>query len=137
MIYVKVYRTNGDGRNWVQIGQTFSGNATEDYFGYSVDISADGMTIICGYLGDLALFDRPGNVEYPVPLTDVCFSHFVHSGNDGCPRVVPWGTSMSLHSAVSCANIYMCLRLCASESGTYVLPHTRNVSIFPLPPTAQ
>jgi hypothetical protein len=59
VIYVKVYRTNGDGRNWVQIGQTFSGNATEDYFGYSVDISADGMTIICGYPGDLALFDRP------------------------------------------------------------------------------
>ena len=63
MIYVKVYRTNGDGRNWVQIGQTFSGNATEDCFGYSVDISADGMTIICGYLGDLVLFDQPGYVR--------------------------------------------------------------------------
>ncbi len=49
--YVKVYRTDGDGGNWVQIGQTLSGNGTEDYFGYSVDISADGMTIICGSPG--------------------------------------------------------------------------------------
>jgi hypothetical protein len=58
--YVKVYcNTDSDGGNWVQIGQTFSGNATEDYFGYSVGISADGMTIICGYMGDLALFDWP------------------------------------------------------------------------------
>jgi hypothetical protein len=50
--YVKVYRIDGDGGNWVQIGQTLSSNATEDYFGYSVDISADGMTIICGSSGE-------------------------------------------------------------------------------------
>jgi hypothetical protein len=41
----------------------------------------------------------------PVPLTDVCFSRSVRSGNDGRPGVVSWGSSMSLHSAVSCANI--------------------------------
>ena len=31
--YVKVYRTDDDGGNRVQIGQTLSSNATEDYFG--------------------------------------------------------------------------------------------------------
>ena len=50
--YVKVYRTDDDGGNRVQIGQTLSSNASEDYFGYSVDISADGMTIICGSSGE-------------------------------------------------------------------------------------
>jgi len=34
----------------------------------------------------------------PVPLTDVCLSRSMRSGNDGRPRVVPWGASMSLHS---------------------------------------
>ena len=41
----------------------------------------------------------------PVPLTDVCLSRSVRSGNDGRPGVVPWGASMSLHLAVLCANI--------------------------------
>ena len=53
--YVKVYRTDNDGGNWVQIGQTLSSNATEDYFGHSVDITADGMTIICGSPGEYSL----------------------------------------------------------------------------------
>ena len=61
--YVKVYRTDGDGGNWVQIGQTLSSNATEDYFGYSVDISADGMTIICGSPGNFLNDDPPGYVR--------------------------------------------------------------------------
>jgi len=61
--YVKVYRTHNDGRNWVQIGQTLSSNAVDDYFGHSVDITADGMTIVCGSPGDLALIDRPGYVR--------------------------------------------------------------------------
>ena len=61
--YVKVYRTDGDGGNWVQIGQTLSGNGTEDYFGYSVDISADGMTIICGSPGGFLSDDPPGYVR--------------------------------------------------------------------------
>ena len=61
--YVKVYRTDGDGGNWVQIGQTLSGNGTEDYFGYSVDISADGMTIICGSPAGLFSDDPPGYVR--------------------------------------------------------------------------
>ena len=60
----------------------------------------------------------------PVPLTDVCLSPSVRSGNDRHPGVVPWGTSMSLHS-VSCVPIvYLCLRLRAYESGTYTFPHT-------------
>ncbi len=72
----------------------------------------------------------------PVPLTDVCLSSSVSSGNNGRPRVVPWGASMSLH-LVSCVPIvYLCLRLRPSESGTYAFPHTQKVSRFPLPPTA-
>ena len=39
----------------------------------------------------------------PVPLTDVCLSRSVRSGNDGRLGVVPWGASMSLHSVFSCA----------------------------------
>jgi hypothetical protein len=46
--YVKVYRTNDDGGNRVQLGQTIYGDATYDDFGRSVDITAGGMTIICG-----------------------------------------------------------------------------------------
>jgi hypothetical protein len=70
----------------------------------------------------------------PVPLTDVCLSRSVHSGNDGRPGVVPWSASMSLHS-VSCVPIvYLCLRLRAYESGTYAFPCTQKVSRFPLPP---
>ncbi len=55
----------------------------------------------------------------PVPLTDVCLSRSVRSGNDGRPGVVPWGASMSLHSVFSCANIISVFALRASESGTY------------------
>ena len=43
----------------MQIGQTLSGNATEDNFGHSVEISADGMTIICGSLGSIYHDDPP------------------------------------------------------------------------------
>ena len=60
--YVKVYHTDSDGRNMVQIGQTLSSNDIEDYFGHSVDITADGMTIICGSPGNFAT-DRPGHVR--------------------------------------------------------------------------
>ncbi len=73
----------------------------------------------------------------PVPLTDVCLSRSVCSGNDGHLGVVSWGASMSLHS-VSCVPIvYLCLCLHAFESGTYAFPHMQKVSRFPLPPTAR
>ncbi len=59
--YVKVYRTDDDGGNRARLGQTIYGNATNDEFGYSVDITPDGMTIVCGSpgWGD----DRPGYVK--------------------------------------------------------------------------
>ena len=71
----------------------------------------------------------------PVPLTDVCLSCSVRSGNDGHLGVVPWGASMSLHSVSRVPIVYLCLRLRAYESGTYALPHARKVSRFPLPPS--
>jgi hypothetical protein len=73
----------------------------------------------------------------PVSLTDVCLSRSLRSGNDGRPGVVPWGTSMSLHSVSRVPIVYLCLRLRASESGTYTFPHARKVSRLPLPPTAR
>jgi hypothetical protein len=56
--YVKVYRTNGDGGNRVQLGQTIYGDMTDDFFGQSVDITADGTTIICGSSGPLPGYVR-------------------------------------------------------------------------------
>ena len=58
--YVKVYRADDDGGNRVQLGQTIYGNATGDWFGWSADITADGMTIICG---SPVVDDRPGYVS--------------------------------------------------------------------------
>ena len=49
--YVEVYHTVDDGGNWTQIGQKIYGNATNEYFGLSVDISADGKTVACGCPG--------------------------------------------------------------------------------------
>jgi hypothetical protein len=60
--YVKVYCTDEDSGNRVQLGQTIYGDATDDYFGYYVDITADGMTIICGTPG-YSIDDRPGYVR--------------------------------------------------------------------------
>ena len=48
MGYIKVYHTNNDGRNRVQLGQTIYGNATYDNFGVSMDITPDGNTLTIG-----------------------------------------------------------------------------------------
>ena len=60
--YVRFYHTVDDGGNWTQLGQSIYGNATDDSFGYSVDITADGTTIICGSPGYF-VEDRPGYVQ--------------------------------------------------------------------------
>ncbi|KAL3809762.1 hypothetical protein ACHAXA_010717 [Cyclostephanos tholiformis] len=60
--YVEIYRVDDDGGGYsVQIGQTLIGNATGDTFGYSVDMTLDGTTVICGSLGWIG--DRPGYVR--------------------------------------------------------------------------
>jgi hypothetical protein len=47
--YVKVFRADDDDSgNWTQLGQTVHGNATGDLFGWAVDITADGSTIVIG-----------------------------------------------------------------------------------------
>ncbi len=61
--YVKVYRADNDGGNRVQLSQTIYGDATDDYFGYSADITADGMTIICGSPGSYGNDDWAGYVR--------------------------------------------------------------------------
>ncbi len=42
MGYVKAYQFDNDGGNRVQLGQTIYGDATDDSFGWSVDITPDG-----------------------------------------------------------------------------------------------
>ena len=50
--YVKVYRTIGnDGEDRVQLGQTICEDAPGDQFGQSVDIAADGNTLVIGSSG--------------------------------------------------------------------------------------
>jgi hypothetical protein len=61
--YVKVYRTNDDSENRVQLGDTIYGDATGDQFGQSVDITADGNTIAIGSSGHWEDNDRPGYVR--------------------------------------------------------------------------
>ncbi len=61
--YVKVYRADDDGGNRVQLGQTIYDDATGDWFGQSVDITAKGTTIICGSPGSSVVNDRPGYVR--------------------------------------------------------------------------
>jgi hypothetical protein len=60
--YVSVYHKVDDGGNWTRLGQTINGHGTGDSFGQSVDITADGSTIICGSPGSNAK-DRPGYVR--------------------------------------------------------------------------
>jgi hypothetical protein len=61
--YVVVYRTGDNSGNRTQLGKTIYGNGTNDWFGQSVDITADGMTMICGSLGYYEFGDRPGCVR--------------------------------------------------------------------------
>jgi hypothetical protein len=57
--YIKVYRADDDGGNRVQLGPTIYGDATYDWFGQSVDITANGTTIICSS----PVGDGPGYVR--------------------------------------------------------------------------
>jgi len=69
--HVKVYRSDEDSGNWTQLGQTIYGNATGDSFGCSVDISADGSTILLGSPQYSANYDRPGYVRvYSLTIDD-------------------------------------------------------------------
>jgi hypothetical protein len=61
--YVKVFLTYDDGGNRVQLGQTILGDNAYDDFGESLDITADGMTIICGSPGYSGEIDGPGYMK--------------------------------------------------------------------------
>ena len=45
---VRVYRLVDNGMRWEQLGQDIDGEAANDWFGYSVSISADGSTVATG-----------------------------------------------------------------------------------------
>jgi hypothetical protein len=61
MGYVKVYRT--DGNHSAQLGQTIYGDAVGDYFGGSMDITADGKTLVCSAPDWIVYDDRLGYVR--------------------------------------------------------------------------
>jgi hypothetical protein len=61
--YVKVYSTNEDDGDRVQLGQTIYGDAAQDLFGYSVDITADGMSLAIASPGYYLNKDRLGYVR--------------------------------------------------------------------------
>ena len=75
-------------------------------------------------VGDSSQSSKVSSKVLPVPLTDVCLSCSVRSGNDGRPGVVSWGASMSLHSASRVPIIYLCSRSRAPVSGACSFPYT-------------
>ncbi len=60
---VRVYNFDDNGSSWVQRGQDLVGDASYDYFGFSVDISGDGRIIAIGAPADDETDDRPGYVR--------------------------------------------------------------------------
>ncbi len=52
--YVLVYRTDDNGMNMMQLGQTIYGEEFGDQFGRSVDVSADGKTLAIGSVESIA-----------------------------------------------------------------------------------
>jgi hypothetical protein len=53
---VKVYRIDGGGSSWEQLGESIYGDNLNDQFGYSVDISPDGNSLAVG----TSMSDGPG-----------------------------------------------------------------------------
>jgi hypothetical protein len=82
MGYVKVYRTDDDGWNPMQLGQTIYGEAVDDYFGDSVDISRDGRTIAIGAPGVYELSDQSGYVRVYYLESDSLSSSWKQVGQD-------------------------------------------------------
>ena len=58
--YVKVYCFSENGQNRVQLGQTIYGNANDDLLGWSVDVTAEGNSIVLGLPGNFT--DRQGYI---------------------------------------------------------------------------
>jgi 6-phosphogluconolactonase (cycloisomerase 2 family) len=53
---VKVYRIDGGGSSWEQLGESIYGDNANDFFGWSVDISPDGNSLAVG----TSVSDGPG-----------------------------------------------------------------------------
>lgn len=45
---VKVYTYNDDSMNWIQLGETLTGNRSGDYYGHDVSISSNGSVLAVG-----------------------------------------------------------------------------------------
>jgi 6-phosphogluconolactonase (cycloisomerase 2 family) len=98
MGYVKVYRTDDDGWNPMQLGQTIYGEAVDDYFGDSVDISRDGRTIAIGAPGVYESSDQSGYVRVYYLESDSLSSSWKQVGQDITGETVgdSFGESISL-----------------------------------------
>ncbi len=57
---MRVFQIDGQGLSWERFGQVIYSNNVLDNFGMSVDITANGMTIICGSPRNHGFGDRPG-----------------------------------------------------------------------------
>jgi hypothetical protein len=60
---VKVYQLNSDGLTWERLGQTLYGAASFDFFGWFVQVSGDGKTLMIGSPGYISQADQPGYVR--------------------------------------------------------------------------
>ena len=81
--YVKVYHTNDDGWNTMQLlGQIIIGEAVGDRLGLSVEVSPDGKTVAIGSPGRISVNDRPGYVCVFYLESDGLTSSWTQLGQD-------------------------------------------------------
>ena len=46
--YIRVFRYSSETDAWIQLGTTIKGDHSNEYFGYSISLSADGNTVAAG-----------------------------------------------------------------------------------------
>jgi len=82
---------------WIQLGSDIDGEAAEDYSGYSVSLSSDGLILAVGAIRNADNGENSGHVR----LYEYSGGNWVQMGND-IDGEAPWdwfGTSVSLNSS--------------------------------------
>jgi hypothetical protein len=93
---VRVYQIDSAGSTWEQLGQNIIGEAVDDFFGWSVDMSPDGNTLVIGALVNRN--DRPGYVRVYYLESNEITSSWTQLGQDiiGEAAYDDFGSSVSL-----------------------------------------
>ena len=79
---VKVHRIDSEGSCWEQLGQIIYGETENDYFGWFVDITPDGNTMMIGSAGYITS-NWPGYVRvYHLDSSDNLYSSWNRHGQD-------------------------------------------------------